>query len=213
LIGLSTLIIATGNSISETIQRTDTKKANQLNGTHWILVNAISAAGVGYLLTKIKIFPVFVPGMLLTVAACQWLVLKDVFPVSPWWLLCALFASIGYFLHPSGNLTIGFYIGGILMVIFQYFLLRPHNSEGALFFAAVTLLSWLIFGNMFDYVLGAAVRDKTSDFFVPLELRVISYYGLVTIWSSVLVGLISARFVKSIPETETISGTHNETDK
>ena len=212
-LGLGMLLIVVGNAISETIQGTHKKTTNQLKGTHWILFNVIPAAGVGYLLTQIKIFPVFVPGMLLAVAACQWLVLKDVFPVSPWWLLCALFTSIGYFLYPSGNLTIGFYIGGILMVIFQYFLLRPHNSEGALFFAVVTLLSWLIFGNMFDYVLGAAVSDKTSDFFVPRELRVISYYGLVTIWSSVLVGLVSARFVKSIPETETISGNHNEIDK
>lgn len=149
--------------------------------------------------------PVFVPVMLMAVAACQWFPLKKVLPVSLWWLLSALFASLGYFTNLAGNLAIGFYTGGILMAAFQYFLLRKHNPQGGLFFAMATLFCWWLFGSFFYYVLGAAVSDRTSRLFVPMELRVLSYYGLVITWSSVLVGLIAARFIKPADTTPTLS--------
>ena len=187
-LGLGALIIAIGNSIAERVQTSSEKKTYNLKGTHWVIVNVIPTVVVGYLLTIVGIG--IVPVMLLVVAVSQWLLLKQVFPVSPWWILSALFASLGYFTFLAGNLTLGFYIGGVLMAALQYFLLKPHNSKVALFFAVMTLIGWIISEEMFKNLYYDVSLDPHG------YLLVLSYHGLVIIWSSVLVGPVAARTLK-----------------
>lgn len=207
LLSFGVLCIAIGDAISESMQRTEKKKAYQFKGTHWILMNAVPAAGVGYLLSEKKFFLAFVPVMLLTAAACQWLLLKRVYPVSPWWLLSAVFWSAGYFTDLAENLMIGFYIGGVLMAAFQYYLLRPHDSNGAVLFALAVLFSWWVFGSLLKYVAGSysTPANVNSAYYVPRELRVLSFYGLVTIWSSVIVGPVAAWALKPRDEKDSLS--------
>ncbi|HAV75848.1 MAG TPA: hypothetical protein DCX53_00695 [Anaerolineae bacterium] len=210
-LGFGILILAVGNAHSERVQFSDKKKAYQLKGTHWALVNIIPAVVVEYLLIQIGVS--FVPAILIAVAVGQWFLLKQIFPVSPWWLLWALFASFGYYTNLAESQTVGFYIGGILMAIFQYFLLKPHNSEGALLFAGASLLSWLFLGSLFDYILGPTSNDIYSEFYIPLDILALSYYGQVIIWGSVLVGLVAKWTLIPQAETQTLSETQTRTDK
>jgi hypothetical protein len=68
---------------------------------------------------------------------------------------------------------------------------------------------------MFDYIPGSTLtyRDSSSDFYVPLDMLVLSYYGLVIIWSSVLVGLVAARVLRPQVEMQSLSETQTGTDK
>jgi len=97
------------------------------------------------------------------------------------------------------------------MVGVQWFLLKPHSSKGALWFAGAMLASWIVLGSFFDYIPGSTLTfDRSPDqFFVPKDMLVLSYYGLVTIWGSLLVGLVAGRIVSP---KDVLSSTGSQAD-
>ena len=58
-LGVGMLIIAIGNAISENFQGPDKKRNNQLKGSHWIILNTLPAAGIGYLLIHMNFMEQF----------------------------------------------------------------------------------------------------------------------------------------------------------
>ena len=210
---VGTFFIAAGNAVAERSQRQDKEQPSELKGTYWVMVNTIAAVVSGYMLSLIGLG--FSPVLWLVVGAAQWLLLRQIISISPLWVLGALFASLGYFTDLAGNLTLGYYIGGLLMVGLQWIFLKPHNPKGAAWFAGATLVGWIIFGGMFDYIPGSTstYRYTSSGYYVPLDMLVLSYYGLVIIWSSVLVGLVAARVLRPQVEMQSLSETQTGTDK
>jgi len=95
------------------------------------------------------------------------------------------------------------------MVGVQWFFLKSYTPKGAAWFAGATLVGWIIFGGLFDHIPGFELtyRNCSSDFYVPLDLVVLSYYRLVIIWSSVLVGMVAARVSRPQEEMQSVSET------
>lgn len=211
LVGLGVTLIALGDAVSERVGAPP-RAGSRFKATHWILMNAVPAAGISYLLSEMNWVPDFIPAITLVVSACQWLYLKEIFPVSPWWLITVPLASIGTFTYPSGNLALGFYGGGILMVAAQYLLLRRHHPRGALWYAGISLLSMWAFGSLLDYIPGNRTRNYnlSPDFYVEPEMLLLSFYGLVITWSSVLVGVVAARALRPVEEPPAVSAAPEE---
>lgn len=167
LLFIGATILGIGNEVANH----KTKKAVvNLNGAFWISANTAAVIVSYYILDILR--SNYLPALWLVVYIAQWILLRFVIRVSPLWILGTLFPTLVYYID------LNFYICAVLMACWQWFILQSQNPKGALWFSGISLVGWIYFYRMWE--------------FLPNFYEI----GVIIIWSSILVGIIAARFIR-----------------
>ena len=178
---LGAAAIGIGNEVAD--RKTDKKNSwpRFLKGSFWVIANSFAALISLFTLWKLDKYDTnFAPVIWLTVFIFQWLLIRQVIPISPWWIASSILLSLEQFIHIPVIYDWEFLIFGILAAVLQWYLLKKHNPLGAIWFVFATLAGWIIFGKLFYY------------------LSRLSQIGMVIIWSSMLVGVVATRFIRPV---------------